>query len=75
MRAAMTRYVVRQPRVSSSQAVSGANTVEARPATSVMAVSARTRRRTSVPAQPVMAAKAGAYKVADIAKPASTQPA
>ena len=71
----MTRYVARQPRASSNHAVSGAKTVEARPATSVTAVSARMRGWTSVPAQPVMAAKAGAYKMADIAKPASIQPA
>src|SRR5829696_1767808 len=70
--AARTTYAVRQEPTDSSTAVSGANTVEASPPTSVTAVSARTRRG---PPQWVSAANAGGHRVADMAAPARPQAA
>ena len=59
------------PEPSSSTDASGANTVLARPATSVNVVSARTRWS---PPQWVSAANAGGYNVPAIATPVNTQP-
>jgi hypothetical protein len=55
----------------SSAAVSGANTVDARPPARVRIISAVTR---CGPHQRVNAANAGGYSTAPIAAPASSQP-
>ena len=64
--------MVRQPRWENRKAVSGANTVLDRPATSDSVVRGLIR---SGPYQRVSAAKAGGYSSADWAKPASAHAA